>query len=591
MGCRADCHRHQHFLGSRHQAPFSSWAGPAQITSTLGFTTIEVKLAGGQIARLAGVPPHDAAGFISAANEAFRAHFLKQFEAAADELKGLSEAIARLGQPRRYPAACLLSPSWRRATAVIESLPETIPAGVLSEDQQKLIDTVRAFQENPEEARRTAIQRFIDSDLADMKGFFDTIEKNPLTLEQRLAVVTDEDATLVLPGAGSGKTSVIVAKSAYLVERGIRNPDEILLLAFGKDAASEMAERIKERAGVDVDALTFHALGNRIIREVEGKGPALADHASDDAKFRVLLRDILLNEVASKTGLGKLILNWFSEFYWPYKSEWDFKTQDSYFQWVEAHELRTLNGDLVRSFEEWEISNWLYRHSIAFEYEPLYEGPLPEDARGPYKPDFRLTESGIYIEHFGVRKERGINGATRLTTAPYIDRERYLADMEWKRQLHAANGTTLIETFSYEKVEGKLLDNLRDKLAPHVTLKPVATDQLFSTLAAMGQVDAFTQTLGTFLRHFKSSGATIARCEARAASSDDVPLRKSAPSPPLCARRRKRRHPFPPRLHALCHRPGRSRRHGNPHSRAQRRSRTACDGEWGNSGRSAQFCS
>lgn len=49
------------FLGSRHQAPFSSWAGPAQITSTLGFTTIEVPLVGGQIARLAGVTPHDAA--------------------------------------------------------------------------------------------------------------------------------------------------------------------------------------------------------------------------------------------------------------------------------------------------------------------------------------------------------------------------------------------------------------------------------------------------------------------------------------------------------------------------------------------------
>lgn len=91
------------FMGSRHQAPFSSWAGPAHITSTPGFTTIEVLLAGGQIARLAGVTPHDAAGFISAANEAFRAHFLKQFEAAADELTALSEVIACLGQPAATP--------------------------------------------------------------------------------------------------------------------------------------------------------------------------------------------------------------------------------------------------------------------------------------------------------------------------------------------------------------------------------------------------------------------------------------------------------------------------------------------------------
>ncbi len=100
---------------------------------------------------------------------------------------------------------------------------------------------------------------------------------------------------------------------------------------------------------------------------------------------------------------------------------------------MEAHELRTLNGDRVRSFEEWEIANWLYRNGIPHEYKP---GPLPEDAQGDYKPDFGLTERGIYIEHFGVRKARQADGSTRLTTAPYIDRERYLADMEWKRKLH-----------------------------------------------------------------------------------------------------------------------------------------------------------
>ena len=97
---------------------------------------------------MAGVTPHNAAGFISAANEAFRAHFLKQFEAAQSELTALSEVIARLGQPRRYPAACLLSPFLSRAPAIINALPATIPDGVLSEEQQQLI-AVRAFQDIP----------------------------------------------------------------------------------------------------------------------------------------------------------------------------------------------------------------------------------------------------------------------------------------------------------------------------------------------------------------------------------------------------------------------------------------------------------
>ena len=511
------------FLGGNGKLiPFSEWAGPAKLDRTLGFSTVSVPLFNGMEAKLAGIKPEEAAEFLSVANAAFREHIARQFENTEDEFKSLADAIKRLEQPRRYPAACLLSPFLMRATKAIESLPASIPEGMLSEDKRRLLDTVRNFKNDPEQARRAAIQRFIETERTAMASFFDTIESNPLTPEQRLAVMTDEDATLVLAGAGSGKTSVIVAKAAYLVERGIRQPEEILLMAFGKDAASEMAERINERSGADVDALTFHALGNRIIREVEGKGPALADHASDDVKFRALLRDILVTEIA-KAGLAPLLLDWFSEFYWPYKSEWDFKSQNEYFQWVEAHEFRTLNGDLVKSFEEWEISNWLYRNGIAFEYEPVYEHELPPDARGAYKPDFRLTEGGLYIEHFGVRKSRGPDGSSRLTTAPYIDRERYLEDMAWKRKVHQENGTTLIETFSYEKIEGRLLDNLREKLAPHVEFKPVPSDQQFDTLAEMGQVDAFTQTLGTFLRHFKSSGLSVSQCHTKGETSSDVP--------------------------------------------------------------------
>ena len=85
--------------------------------------------------------------------------------------------------------------------------------------------------------------------------------------------------------------------------------------------------------------------------------------------------------------LENLLLKWFSEFYWPYKSEWDFKTKDEYYQHVEAHELRTLQGDLVKSFEEWEIANWLYLNGIAYEYEPDYEHDLPENTRTAYTPD------------------------------------------------------------------------------------------------------------------------------------------------------------------------------------------------------------
>ena len=510
------------FFGSdERNVPFTEMQAPATIKKSLGFSSVTVPLKDGNKVKIAGVNSGDAARFAAAVSAAFQKFVAEQFHTAEKELETLSEAIERLKQPRRYPAACLLKPFLERAAQTIEMFPGTIPDGALSDDQKDLLEKVLTFETAPD--RERAAKSFIEAELAEMQDFFDTIESNPLTPEQRLAVVTDEDATLVLAGAGSGKTSVIVAKAAYLIERGTRKPDEILLMAFGKDAADEMASRIKERSGAEVDALTFHALGYGIIREVEGGAPALAAHASDDTQFRALLRDILINDVAKQPKLGKLLLKWFSEFYWPYKSEWDFKTRDEYYQYIEAHELRTLQGELVKSFEEWEIANWLYHNGIAYEYEPVYEHELPANERRAYTPDFRLTESGIYIEHFGVRKSSGPGGATRLTTAPYVDRASYLEGMEWKRKVHSEHGTTLIETYSYERVEGKLTEALQEKLAPYVTPEPIPSDQTFGTLNELGQVDAFTQTLGTFLRHFKSSGATIDQCMARGKNIEDAP--------------------------------------------------------------------
>ncbi len=500
---------------SPEQVPLSQIAAPAQVTKYLWFHSVALSLNDGSNIHVVGVSGSEASAFVENVNTAWRRSFAEVLAAVENELAALSEAIERLGRPRRYPSACLLEPFTKRADALIAQLPKSFPEEVIDPEQRLNLEAVSRFQKTPERARDHAIKTFINVELAAMKDFFDEIESNPLTPEQRLSVVTDEDATLVLAGAGSGKTSVIVAKAAYLIQRGIRQPSEILLMAFGAKAAEEMAARIKERSGASVDALTFHALGYGIIREVEGGAPALAPHASDDAQFRALLREILIDDVAKQDGLAAVILKWFSEFYWPYKSEWDFKTKDEYYQYVEAHELRTLQGDLVKSFEELEIANWLYLNGIAYEYEPDYEHDLPENKRTAYTPDFRLTESGVYIEHFGVRKSHGQDGSSHLTTAPYVDRKSYLEGMAWKRKVHKEHDTTLIETFSYERVEGRLTESLAEKLVPYATTDPIPSDQIFDTLSEMGQVDAFTQILSTFLRHFKSSGVTVGKCRTR----------------------------------------------------------------------------
>ncbi|WP_243695910.1 UvrD-helicase domain-containing protein [Rhodovulum marinum] len=487
-------------------------SGASCVEKGFPFSSLTIPLMDGSSLRVAGIKPKKAAPFVTALNTAWRDAIGTQIAAHADEIDALAQAVERLELPRRYPAACLLEPFVERTRRLFAAIPVDLPREAMPPDRAQALDRIGAFHRDPVRMRDQAIARFVEAELSDMQDFFDQIESNPLTPEQRLAVATDEDATLVLAGAGSGKTSVITAKAAYLIERGIRPPEDILLMAFGKDAATEMAGRIEARCGAPVAAKTFHALAYGIIAEVEGQAPALADHASDDAQFNALIRDIL-RDLASRPGKAlHLLIQWFAEFFRPERSPWEFKSKHEYYSYVEEQELRSLQGERVRSFEELQIANWLYLNGIAYEYEPLYEHPLPKTGRGAYTPDFRLTASGVYIEHFGVRKAPGPDGTEVLTTAPYIDRDSYLEDMAWKREVHAEHGTTLVETYSYERVEGRLTKALAEKLEPYVTLNPRPPEQVFERLTELGQVDAFTQTLGTFLRHFKGSGRTVEEC-------------------------------------------------------------------------------
>ena len=496
--------------------PFLEIAGISHMRTRYFLAAVCLPLRNGKTLEFKGAKVAQAKKFIVALNRSWRDAWRLEIEKHYGPLRSLARAIDRLETPRRFPAACLVEPYWQQTKTLLRSWPRNIPDALLSpemtENYRKLFD----FHDAPGKFRDDAVNHFIEKELAEMSRFLDGVEKNPLTIEQRLAVISDEDATLVLAGAGSGKTSVIAAKAAYLVKKGICQPEQILLLAFAKDAANEMSERIKQVCGTSVKALTFHALANSIIGEVEGSKPPVAPHAPDEKRFWTHLREILLDQVETNERMRFLLLNWFAQFFIPPKSLWDFETKHDYYEYIENCELRTFQGEKVRSFEELEIANWLYMNGIAYEYEPVYEHPLHGTSRKAYTPDFRLKGSGVYIEHFGVRREWDNHGNEYLTTAPYIDRNEYLESMKWKREVHAEHGTTLIETFSYEKSAGRLISALEEKLAPYEKVNPQPAKQVLDQLRDRGEIDSFSKTLGTFLQHFKGSGLTLKECHSKA---------------------------------------------------------------------------
>jgi DNA helicase-4 len=115
---------------------------------------------------------------------------------------------------------------------------------------------------NAENLRGEYNQKFIQDELQTYHNFFSNIEGRALDLQQRTAIITDEDNNLVIAGAGSGKTTTIVGKVKYIIDRYKAKPEEILLISFTKNAASTLAERIGVKG---VEARTFHKLGKDII--------------------------------------------------------------------------------------------------------------------------------------------------------------------------------------------------------------------------------------------------------------------------------------------------------------------------------------
>ena len=441
----------------------------------------------------------------------------KALAAQTCALQSVHDRLAVLSEPPKYLSADALRDLVCAAEAVADGFAARWPKSLWDSAQVRMLHDILAFLEAPGDARARANKEFVASELVRSRQLLDRIEARPLTEEQRRAVIVDERRNLVVAAAGSGKTSVIVAKAGWLVQRRLRKPSELLLLAFARNARDEMEERVRARLGdaigPSLTVRTFHSLGMAIIAKVDGKRPALALAADSDRALCKLVKDILADLLADRE-LSTIVREWFQDWFAPYRSEHNFKSWGEYYNYIRKYDIRSLNDETVRSFEECEIANFLYLHGVAYKYEAPYEHDLATSEKRQYKPDFYLPEHGVYIEHFGI------NAAGN--TAPFVDREKYLREMDWKRKIHAKYGTILIETFSHEHADGRLVRNLEQKLASHgVTLAPIPRENVFAVLKKQGRIDSFTQLVATFLQHFKGSRLTFSDIAERARAHYD----------------------------------------------------------------------
>ena len=375
---------------------------------------------------------------------------------------------------------------------------------------------------------------YVTKELENSDAILSNIEGKSLDIQQRKAVVIDEDNNLIIAGAGSGKTTTIAGKVKYITERLNVDKSKILLISFTRKSADEMSDRIRNKMKIELPVKTFHKLGLDIIAESTNEKPSIFSLSAKE--ITELIASFIKNEKNSESYSNKL-LDFLAYFLKPYKSLEEFKTDAEHNDYLKEQKLEgykiintiTKEGvpikyrERFKSQEEVLIANFLFRNQIEYQYEEKYQYKTASKMFGQYKPDFYLPEYDIYIEHFGIDKNGKVpdwfKGDGTKTA-----QEKYSEGIEWKRAEHLENNTTLVETYSWEQKEGNLIKNLTNKLTnQNVKLNPLSDDDLWKYLTENipEDIDVFTQLINTFLVLFKSNNENIKTLASKALLDND----------------------------------------------------------------------
>lgn len=301
----------------------------------------------------------------------------------------------------------------------------------------------------------------LESAYRQLEGYFGS----RVNKESAKAILADEKCRLIVTGAD--KTTFMATEIRYLIEKRQIAPKDILVIRRDGRGIEDLQSAVDALPdGSSVDMVTMHALGDRYIHQVLRYKNYYT--VSEDERRSVFLKylkkrimtgydkigDFIECFSERSTGQRGLIGNFFCENYGR------FAIFDDYFDgYVEkkladagdpATRLRrladarknadiphTILGEQVKTKPEVEIANWLFGHSIRYEYARPFDDLLP-DANG-YRPDFTIDIGGrkIYIEYLDakvgcIKEEFHRRNHTNLITLNYEPNRGFLKTLQRK---------------------------------------------------------------------------------------------------------------------------------------------------------------
>lgn len=391
---------------------------------------------------------------------------------------------------------------------------------------------------------------FIEQQMDNYQYYFDNINGKSLDNNQRIAVLTDDDNTQIVAGAGTGKTLTIQAKVKFLIEKQNVNPKDILCMSFSNSARDDLEKKLKQTIGdAPVEVRTFHSLGYSIL----GKN----DEYKEVPEYELVnfIDDYFKELFIEKQDLLKDVIEFFC-FYFNiiYNNENDLKLEtiksrltrlDEYDEYLKEYlEVTSVkrNREYMNNIPELIIANYLFIHNIAYEYgnqakfkEKNYEKYISNysaflfgdvDDKIPNHVKFEFINE--FDNEFGYKK---------LDFYPsfYLPNEDIILDVspirhDWKDKfeinekvkiddciekrniLNNSYKTKILTIFNQDDVDNLLEDVEHTLLENNVVLEDVDYESLFDLLISQDNLleyRRFLKTVDQFINLFKGNAKNI----------------------------------------------------------------------------------
>lgn len=325
-----------------------------------------------------------------------------------------------------------------------------------------------------------------------------------LDMEQASAVGSVHGNTKVIARAGSGKTTTIVNRALFLQKHCGVPPDEMLLLAFNRKAADEMAKRLGN--GLP-HVMTFHAFAYAIVHPEESilvNGPPGESQGLSRAIQQVIDDHVQIPEF--KAQIRELMLGHFRE-------DWDRiveghydRSKEDLLQYRRSLTRESLRGEYLKSFGEKIIADFLFEHDIPYRYERNHWWNGVN-----YRPDFTLfknQQSGVVIEYFGMEGDTDYDAMSQ-------EKRKY-----WSQK----HNWTLLE-FSPKDITRGCIDIFRTSIK-------AALEGMGFQCNRLSEDEIWNRVRGRAIDRFtKVSAGFIGRCRQLRLSPDDLTKRIECHAP------------------------------------------------------------